>query len=109
MHTCCYCHQRQVSLLFRFVSSSVNSSQLSAIEAWLQFTECNSLLRWYGPRQSANITTEEHNKDYSKTETLPLSEKEQEIVALMSVTTLNGKTEDNTATCPDEHEKEYLM
>ncbi|CAM4527717.1 unnamed protein product [Leuciscus chuanchicus] len=65
--------------------------------------------KWYGPRQSTNITTEEHNKDYSKTETLPLSEKEQEIVALMSVTTLNGKTEDITATCPDEHEKEYLM
>ncbi|XP_077085497.1 uncharacterized protein cd44a [Siphateles boraxobius] len=65
--------------------------------------------KWYGPRQSTNITTEEHNKDYSKTETLPLSEKEQEIVALMSVTTLNDKTEDITATCLDEHEKEYLM
>ncbi|KAK7176113.1 hypothetical protein R3I93_000388 [Phoxinus phoxinus] len=65
--------------------------------------------KWYGPRKSINITTEEHNKDYSKTETLPLSEKEQEIVALMSVTTLNGKTEDITATCLDEHEKEYLM
>ncbi|XP_056115015.1 CD44 antigen [Rhinichthys klamathensis goyatoka] len=65
--------------------------------------------KWYGPRQSTNITTEEHNKDYSKTETLPLSEKEQEIVALMSVTALNGKTEDITATCLDEHEKEYLM
>ncbi|XP_051756882.1 CD44 antigen [Ctenopharyngodon idella] len=66
--------------------------------------------KWYGPKQSRNITTEEHNKDYSKTETLPLSEKEQEIVALMSVTNLkNGTTEDITATCVDEREKEYLM
>ncbi|XP_067305888.1 CD44 antigen [Pseudorasbora parva] len=65
--------------------------------------------KWYGPRQSRNITTEENSKDYSKTETLPLSEKEQEIVALMSITNLNGKTEDITATRLDEHEKEYLM
>ncbi|XP_016430993.1 lymphatic vessel endothelial hyaluronic acid receptor 1-like [Sinocyclocheilus rhinocerous] len=65
--------------------------------------------KWYGPRQSRNITTEVHNKDYSKSETLPLSEKEQEIVALMSVATLkNGKMED-IAACLDEHEKEYLM
>ncbi|XP_016352548.1 CD44 antigen-like isoform X1 [Sinocyclocheilus anshuiensis] len=65
--------------------------------------------KWYGPRQSRNITTEVHNKDYSKTETLPLSEKEQEVVALKSVVKLNGKTDDITATCLDEHEKEYLM
>ncbi|XP_016142722.1 uncharacterized protein [Sinocyclocheilus grahami] len=65
--------------------------------------------KWYGPRQSRNITTEAHNKDYSKTETLPLSEKEQEVVALKSVAKLNGKTDDITATCLDEHEKEYLM
>ncbi len=51
-----------------------------------------------------------HYKDNSKTETLPLSEKEQEIVTLMSVEKLtNGKTDDITATCLDEHEKEYLM
>uniref|UniRef100_A0A9J8BBX7 CD44 antigen n=1 Tax=Cyprinus carpio carpio TaxID=630221 RepID=A0A9J8BBX7_CYPCA len=65
--------------------------------------------KWYGPRQSRNITTEVQNKDYSKTETLPLSEKEQEVVALMSVAKLNGKTDDISATCQDEHEKEYLM
>ncbi|XP_016396527.1 CD44 antigen [Sinocyclocheilus rhinocerous] len=65
--------------------------------------------KWYGPRQSRNISTEVHNKDYSKTETLPLSEKEQEVVALKSVAKLNGKTDDITATCLDEHEKEYLM
>ncbi|XP_016147839.1 CD44 antigen-like [Sinocyclocheilus grahami] len=65
--------------------------------------------KWYGPRQSRNITTEVHNKDYSKSETLPLSEKEQEIVALMSVAKLkNGKMED-IAACLDEREKEYLM
>ncbi len=51
-----------------------------------------------------------HNKDYSKTETLPLSEKEHEIVALMSTEKLkNGKKDDLTATSLDEHEKEYLM
>ncbi|XP_067258092.1 CD44 antigen isoform X1 [Chanodichthys erythropterus] len=66
--------------------------------------------KWYGPKQSRNITTEEHNKDYSKTETLPLSEKEQEIVALMSITNLkNGTTEDIMAATVDEREREYLM
>ncbi|XP_059390661.1 CD44 antigen [Carassius carassius] len=65
--------------------------------------------KWYGPRQSRNIKTEVHNKDYSKTETLPLSEKEQEVVSLMSVAKLNGKTDDITATCLEEREKEYLM
>ncbi|KAF4110856.1 CD44 antigen [Onychostoma macrolepis] len=66
--------------------------------------------KWYGPRQSRNITTEVQDKDYSKTETLPLSDKEQEIVALMTVEKLkNGKKDDLTATCLDEHEKEYLM
>lgn len=64
--------------------------------------------KWYGPSKSADITTEKNNKDYSKTETLPLSEKEQEIVALMNVTNMkNGQTVDITAA--DEHEKEYLM
>lgn len=66
--------------------------------------------KWYGPRQSRNITTEVQDKDYSKTETLPLSDKEQEIVALMTVETLkNGKKDDLTSACLDEHEKEYLM
>ncbi|XP_043101487.1 versican core protein [Puntigrus tetrazona] len=65
--------------------------------------------KWYGPRESRNITTEVHNKDYSKTETLPLSDKEQEIVALMRIEKLNGKTDGITATSLDEHEKEYLM
>ncbi|XP_050969708.1 CD44 antigen isoform X2 [Labeo rohita] len=66
--------------------------------------------KWYGPRQSRNITTEEQKKDYSKSETLPLSQKEQEIVALMSVTKLqNGQKEDSTAASLDECEKEYLM
>uniref|UniRef100_A0A9J7XHM3 CD44 antigen n=1 Tax=Cyprinus carpio carpio TaxID=630221 RepID=A0A9J7XHM3_CYPCA len=65
--------------------------------------------KWSGTRQSRNITTEVHNKDCSKSETLPLSEKEQEIVALMSVAKLkNGKMED-IAACLDEREKEYLM
>lgn len=64
--------------------------------------------KWYGPSKSADITTEKNNKDYSKTETLPLSEKEQEIVALMNVTNMkNGQTVDITTA--DEHEKEYLM
>lgn len=88
----------------------MNPSHSSVIGVQLQFTECNSLPRWYGPRQSRNITTEVHNKDYSKTETLPLSEKEHEIVALMSTEKLNnGKKDDLTATSLDEHEKEYLM
>ncbi|TRZ04409.1 hypothetical protein DNTS_013279 [Danionella cerebrum] len=63
---------------------------------------------WYGPRKSRNITTQENDKDYSKTATIPLSEKEQEIVALMNVTNLkNGKMADVTGV--DENEKEYLM
>ncbi|XP_051539588.1 CD44 antigen-like [Myxocyprinus asiaticus] len=61
---------------------------------------------WYGPRQSKNITSEE----YSKAATLPLSEKEQEMVTLMSVGNLKNDTkEDITVTCVDEHEREYLM
>ncbi|XP_051989986.1 LOW QUALITY PROTEIN: CD44 antigen [Xyrauchen texanus] len=61
---------------------------------------------WYGPRQSKNITSEE----YSKAATLPLSEKEQEMVTLMSVGNLKNDTkEDITITCVDEHEREYLM
>ncbi|XP_073693049.1 uncharacterized protein cd44a [Garra rufa] len=65
--------------------------------------------KWYGPRQSRNITTEPHKEDYSKSETLPLSQKEQEIVALMSVTKLpNGQKEDISASL-GECEKEYLM
>lgn len=88
----------------------MNLSHSSAIAVQIQFTECKSLPRWYGPRQSRNITTEEQKKDYSKSETLPLSQKEQEIVALMSVTKLqNGQKEDSTAASLDECEKEYLM
>ncbi|XP_059361162.1 CD44 antigen-like [Carassius carassius] len=63
----------------------------------------------FGQRQSRNITTEVHSKDCSKSEKLPLSEKEQEIVALMSVAKLkNGHIED-IAPCLEEREKEYLM
>ncbi|XP_065145282.1 uncharacterized protein cd44a [Paramisgurnus dabryanus] len=62
--------------------------------------------KWYGPRQSKNITPEH----YSKSATLPLSEKEQEIVTLMNITNLeNDKTQDIKANSLDEHEKEYLM
>ncbi|XP_052457204.1 uncharacterized protein LOC128016603 [Carassius gibelio] len=63
----------------------------------------------FGQRQSRNLTTEVHSKDCSKSEKLPLSEKEQEIVALMSVAKLkNGHIED-IAPCLEEREKEYLM
>ncbi|KAK2914091.1 hypothetical protein Q8A67_002490 [Cirrhinus molitorella] len=65
--------------------------------------------KWYGPRQSRNITTDVHEKNYSKSETLPLSDKEQEIVALMSVTKLQKGQKEDTAASLDECEKEYLM
>ncbi|XP_051573504.1 CD44 antigen-like [Myxocyprinus asiaticus] len=62
--------------------------------------------KWYGPRQSKNTTSEE----YSKAVTLPLSEKEQEIVTLMSAGNLKNDTKENiTVTCVDEREREYLM
>ncbi|XP_052006424.1 CD44 antigen-like [Xyrauchen texanus] len=61
---------------------------------------------WYGPRQSKNAMSEE----YSKAVTMRLSEKEQEIVTLMSFGNLKNDTkEDNTVTCVDKCETEYLM
>ncbi|XP_055065243.2 CD44 antigen [Misgurnus anguillicaudatus] len=61
--------------------------------------------KWYGPRRSKNITPE----NYSKSATLPLSEKEKEIVTLMNIAILdNDKTQDIKASL-EEHEKEYLM
>ncbi|XP_056602772.1 CD44 antigen [Triplophysa dalaica] len=61
--------------------------------------------KWYGPRKSKNKMSE----DYSKAGTLPLSEKEQEIVKLGVTNVQNGKTEDFNVHTRDEHEREYLM
>lgn len=49
------------------------------------------------------------SEDYSKAGTLPLSEKEQEIVKLSVANVQNGKTEDFNVHTRDEHEREYLM
>ncbi|KAA0723613.1 CD44 antigen [Triplophysa tibetana] len=61
--------------------------------------------KWYGPRKGKNKMSE----DYSKAGTLPLSEKEQEIVKLSVANVQNGKTEDFNVNSRDEHEREYLM
>ncbi|KAI7814806.1 putative CD44 antigen, partial [Triplophysa rosa] len=61
--------------------------------------------KWYGPRKSKNKMSE----DYSKAGTLPLSEKEKEIVKLSAANVQNGKTVDFHVASLDEHEREYLM
>lgn len=84
----------------------MNTLLSSVFVPQFQFTDYNSsYCRWYGPRKSKNKMSE----DYSKAGTLPLSEKEQEIVKLSVANVQNGKTEDFNVHTRDEHEREYLM
>ncbi|XP_072527686.1 uncharacterized protein cd44a [Salminus brasiliensis] len=65
--------------------------------------------KWYGPsRRSVNSTPTETNEDYGKAATLPLSDKEQELMTLMNGEPKNDK--DFTVISLEEApEKEYLM
>ncbi|KAL7831006.1 hypothetical protein SRHO_G00305080 [Serrasalmus rhombeus] len=66
---------------------------------------------WYGPsRPSLNMTTQDSNEEYGKSATLPLSEKEQELVTLMNPEKGQKNDKDFTVISLEEApEKEYLM
>ncbi|KAL7833528.1 hypothetical protein AOLI_G00284880 [Acnodon oligacanthus] len=66
---------------------------------------------WYGPsRRSLNITPQDSNEEYGKSATLPLSEKEQELVTLMNPGKGQKNDKDFTVISLEEApEKEYLM
>ncbi|KAI4876148.1 hypothetical protein NFI96_017579 [Prochilodus magdalenae] len=65
---------------------------------------------WYGPsRRRLNITPQESNKEYGNSATLPLSEKEQELVILMNTENEQKNDKDFTAISLEAPEKEYLM
>ncbi|XP_036440228.1 uncharacterized protein cd44a [Colossoma macropomum] len=66
---------------------------------------------WYGPRRrSLNITPQDSNEEYGKSATLPLSEKEQELVTLMNTGQGQKNDKDFTVVSLEEApEKEYLM
>ncbi|XP_062845407.1 uncharacterized protein cd44a [Trichomycterus rosablanca] len=64
--------------------------------------------KWYGPsRRSLNIEPVVSTEEYGKTATLPLSDKEQQLMTLMSSEKQTEK--DFTIISLEEKEKEYLM